>query len=526
MDRSFSLAALALTAGCGALPAFDSHLLDMTTSDPLSALAAETGHTWTARYRDDLQTPALVEGRTAPLAATGDDALRAARQFLRRHRALFSMGDGDDLDPLDGDTDELGMSHAHFQELVQGHPVWGGELLAHFASDGALVRLNGRYIPIRDTLPMPSLSADAARVTAVSAARASNPTLDANAFTTSPPRLYVYPEAHVTLAWRVQVDVASQVPQMLEMFVDAVDGSIVATQELIASLDGSGIGISGDKRTLGITQHGASYWLEDPARGSPAQRTASADGDSALPGSTVKSKDPGRWDEDAPGAGAAVDAHAFVAATWDHFASVHGRAGWDDSGKGVRATVHFGKMLNRAFFDGKQLVFGDGDGVTFLPLSGGLDVVAHEFAHAMIAHTAKLGGDGQPGTLREALADIFACFVDGNWQIGETVARKGPLRDIANPQATSDATTMSDFDSGGDVHRNSTIVSHAAWLMTQSLDAATVEKIWYRALTRYLFSSADLGDAADATLAAARDLTPDGEATIRAAWIAAGVVSK
>jgi len=51
--------------------------------------------------------------------------------------------------------------------------------------------LQRRFRPILPGTPSP----DAARVSAVNAARASNPMLDANAFTSSPPRLYVYPQA-------------------------------------------------------------------------------------------------------------------------------------------------------------------------------------------------------------------------------------------------------------------------------------------------------------------------------------------
>jgi Zn-dependent metalloprotease len=81
-------------------------------------------------------------------------------------------------------------------------------------------------------------------------------------------------------------------------------------------------------------------------------------------------------------------------------------------------------------------------------------------------------------------------------------------------------------DNGG-VHVNSTIVSHAAYLMTQGphrLPAATVAKLWYRALTRYLHASATFVDAADATLAAARDLGGHAEATVREAWETVGVI--
>jgi bacillolysin len=250
----------------------------------------------------------------------------------------------------------------------------------------------------------------------------------------------------------------------------------------------------------------------------------------------VRSKDPTRWDESGDAAGAAVDAHAYVAATWDHFARVHGRLGWDGKNKGVHATVHFGRRYANAFFDGRQLAFGDGDGASFAPLAGALDVVAHEYAHGVTFHTARLGTEGETGALNEALSDIFGCFVEGNWQIGEAVYRPAgspqPLRDVERPHETNNPESMEEYvdtgeDNGG-VHVNSTIVSHAAYLMTvgpHRLPPRMVEKIWYRALTRYLHAAADFGDAADATLAAARDLGGNvAETTVDEAWAAVGVV--
>ena len=71
------------------------------------------------------------------------------------------------------------------------------------------------------------------------------------------------------------------------------------------------------------------------------------------------------------------------------------------------------------------------------------------------------------------------------------------------------------------MHVNSTIVSHAAYLMARSARCrcATVEKVWYRALTRYLHASADFRDAADATISAAHDLGGDAEAAVQDAWV-------
>lgn len=536
MNRSMSLLFVVVVAGCGG---HGSSTTVDAAMDPLQQLEAETGHAWTVRWRDDLHTPAFLEGGTAPMATTAADAERTGRDFLRRHAALFAMGDDDDLDATDSDTDELGMTHARFAEKVRGYPVWGGELITHFAGDGSLVRINGRYVPVTSPLADPVLTADRARVAAVNDARQANPTIAADAFTTYAPKLYVYPVDAQTakLAWRVQLDVEDDdtTALVLESFVDASDGSILHRVDLTNTLDGRGIGVFGDAQKLVVAQSGASYILEDATRGSPATRTYSANGSARLPGTAVRSKDPTRWDELGDAHGAAVDAHAYVAATWDYFANVHGRLGWDGKGKGVHATVHFGKGYDNAFFNGKQLVFGDGDGTLMSPLAGALDVVAHEFTHGVTFHTAHLGGEGQNGALNEAVSDIFGCFVEGNWQMGEAIyhpnGRAQAMRDVAHPHASQNPETMAEYvdgpDDNGGVHVNSTIVSHAAYLMTSGrhgLPTRTVEKIWYRALSRYLHARADFADAADATVAAARDLGGGAESAVHDAWVAVGVL--
>lgn len=537
MNRSLTIVFFAFAVGCGPRTSSSSSSSDGPTTDPLQQLIAETGHDWTVRWRDDLHTPALLEGRTAPMATTADDAARVGREFLRRHGPLFSMTSDDDVVNSDADTDELGMTHARFMQQAGDWPVWGGELLVHFDADGSLVRVNGRWVPVPTLPTAPVKSADEARVLAVDAARTTYPAVDPNAFTTSAPKLYVYPDAGATrLAWRVQLDVADDSQTMvLESFVDASDGSILHSADVTAYVDGSGVGVLGDRQRLVVAKSGASYILEDATRGMPASRTYSSSGTTRLPGTAVRSKDPTSWDSDGDAAGAAVDAHAYVAAAWDYFAKVHGRLGWDGKNKGVHATVHYGVRYDNAFYDGKQLVFGDGDGSDFSPLAGALDVVAHEFTHGVTHHTARLGMEGENGALNEALSDIFGCFIEGNWQMGEAIyhpsGKARALRDIARPHASNNPERMSEFvdtssDNGG-VHVNSTIVSHAAYLMTQGvhrLPPATVEKVWYRALTRYLHAKANFADAADATLAAARDLGGDAPQVVHDAWSAVGVI--
>jgi Zn-dependent metalloprotease len=539
MDRlsTLALAALALTTpGCGSST---NALSDGGADDALAQLERDTGQTWTVRFHADVHTPAFLDGKTPPLAASPRDAERAGRAFLLRYRGLFQINSPDDeLATVTALTDELGMTHVRFQQQVGHVPVWRDDLIVHFAADGSLVRVNGRFQPIGAVDGAPVRTADDARAAALADARAARADVGADSFTTLAPKLWIYPTSasDARLAWRVETEVNDVArPMRLETFVDASDGKILRRADTLAFADGSGVGVFGDLRHFPVAERRGRYWLEDATHGSPPQKIYSGAGRSKLPGGEVSSKDLDHWDEDGPGHGSAVDAQAYLAAAWDYFAQVHGRSGWDGQGKGVRATVHFGAG---AFFDGKQLAFGDGGG-DFAPLAGALDVVAHEFTHGVVFHTAALPAQGESGALAEGIADVFAALaserlsLDDPWRFGVRVyhphGAPRAIRDATQPHATMNPETMDEYlttdDDNGGVHVNATIVSHAAWLMTENggLGAQTASRIWYRALARYLTARATFLDAADATVAAAKDLGADAKA-VRAAWVAVRVV--
>lgn len=79
------------------------------------------------------------------------------------------------------------------------------------------------------------------------------------------------------------------------------------------------------------------------------------------------------------------------------------------------------------------MLIGEGTNVKYKPqsLAAGKDVMAHEYSHGIVQNQTKLIYDfGTIGTISEAYADIFACYADGNWKIGEDVVKKGCLRDV------------------------------------------------------------------------------------------------
>jgi hypothetical protein len=222
----------------------------------------------------------------------------------------------------------------------------------------------------------------------------------------------------------------------------------------------------------------------------------------------------------------------------------------DGAGAPVSLTVHYGSRYNNAFWDGTQLVFGDGDGRVFERFTKPVDVLAHEFSHAVIEHTADLTYRGQSGALNESVADAFASCLkqrllgqdagDGDWLIGQGIfmpsVQARALRDMAAPGTAYDDPDigadpqvghMDDYidttaDNGG-VHLNSGIPNKAFQLAAVAIGGTSIAgagRIWYDALV-----GGDVPSGATFTTFAAATVAAAGEHAdaVREAWAQVGV---
>lgn len=476
----------------------------------------------------------------------------AVRDICLRYRALFGVAGTDTLDYDDSTTDTLGLRHISYVQQHAGVTVWGSRIVAHLRNEAGtmhLVRLHGHLFPLpmlTATSAQPTLSAEAARQQALAAARLRVP---ASSLSGRTPALFYLPtDSELFLVYRVEVygQSASQ-PVRWAYFIDAQDGTVRLVEDLVAHIDvtipaqGQGRGALGTSYALSISQRGETYYLQDPTRGD--QRTSAVSPLEKIPGRTVSSDSPDRWDE-APDAGPevaglAVEVHAHLAALWDYFATHHGRFGWDGGGHGLVAVVHLGERENLALFDGERVLFGDGDGRDYAPLGAAFDVVAHEYVHAVTHASADLAGSGESGALAEGFADLMACLIEqsvrpqaANWTIGEEIfhpgGQPGALADLEEPRNVGQASTLAEYisDDGfmadaesSRAHRNGGILGHAGYLAAQTIGCERTAAIVYRALTTYLLRYAGFADAADALIAASTDLY--GEATALHASLAA-----
>ena len=125
-----------------------------------------------------------------------------------------------------------------------------------------------------------------------------------------------------------------------------------------------------------------------------------------LPGRLVRAEgDPRSKDP------AVNEAYDGCGATYDLLAKVFSRNSIDDRGLRLESTVHYGRDYDNAFWDGRQIVFGDGDGDIFGRFTRALDVIGHELAHGLVQFEAGLKYQGQPGALGESFGDVFGSLV-------------------------------------------------------------------------------------------------------------------
>lgn len=250
------------------------------------------------------------------------------------------------------------------------------------------------------------------------------------------------------------------------------------------------------------------------------------------------------------------EAYDGAGKTYDFFRRVYGRSSVDDRGLGIRSTVHYAQELNNAHWNGRQMIYGDGDGKYFHRFTASLDVIAHELTHGVTQYAAALGASGQCGALAEHFSDVFGILckqyalqqsaAQSDWMIGaELITSRvngSGLRSLKAPGTAYDDPILgrdpqpahmrhyvrTHGDDRG-VHINCGIPNHAFYRVATALGGYAWEvagKIWYHALTRGLGPRAGFRHCADATWRAAGELYGSGSApqeAVLAAWRAVGI---
>ena len=255
-------------------------------------------------------------------------------------------------------------------------------------------------------------------------------------------------------------------------------------------------------------------------------------------------------------------AHWSARQTYNFFKTTFNRTGYDGNGSNLPLYVNFGndKKGNAASWNYtiKSIFIGSGSNndSTRTKHFATLDVIAHEYGHAITSSTANLIYEGESGTINESLSDIWAACIENYlggsfyeiWNVGNHMDHV--FRCMSNPNSTEQPDTYGGtywaeptnlgYDHGG-VHTNSGIMNYWFYLLVQggsgindnnesyniqSIGFQKAQRIVYNALINHLCSSSDFEDARYATLTAAINIYGENSnehKQVANAWHAVGV---
>jgi Zn-dependent metalloprotease len=254
---------------------------------------------------------------------------------------------------------------------------------------------------------------------------------------------------------------------------------------------------------------------------------------------------------------AVSEAYNGLLATFNLYCEVYQRNSIDDQGMPLIGSVHYRRDYDNAFFNGQQMVFGDGDGEIFQRFTIAVDIMGHELTHGVTGATANLDYQDQSGALNESMSDVFGSLVkqycaspqqradEADWLIGAGIFMPEingvALRSMSAPGTTYDDPTLgkdpqpadmahyveTDQDNGG-VHINSGIPNRAFYLAAMAFGGYAWEqagRIWYATLLDpALQPNASFDEFAQLSMANAEKLFGmDGKKLVMDAWQTVGV---
>jgi Zn-dependent metalloprotease len=432
---------------------------------------------------------ARVHTPLATLGITPNQApIPKAKAILAHYGSLFGISRGTTelgepkvlTDPITP-TEHIGMTHVYFQQIVDHVPVFDSSIGVHLSHDGKYLQfIGGSFIP------EVSLIDDKAAISSEQAVTVAKVALPGGKLVQTP-RLEVFAGASThpygptaRLAWFVSLT-AGPLRASQEYAVDAVNGSVLNV-------------LNKTFRTSFVI-HSSKHTVKN------------------LPGTLLTEKEVSE-DEDATKAKTAMEyAHKFY----------QSRFHWTGCSTPAVADVHYGQSLKEAEWNKEyhEVVLGDG-------YPAATDVVGHEFTECA---TESLPSDesleGEPGAIAEAFADTMGISIEAyerykkgetskeepNWNYGEKV---GGIRDPAEPGKYEEIPGHKDPGSvkeyvgacqdNNDIHENSTIISHAFYLLATKLSLEQADKVFFRMQADYLLSTPTFADAREAALESARNI--------------------
>lgn len=553
----------------------DTDGIPVDVSIPIAAVHPDVDGTLTlAELRNLASTGHVDVGRTADgkvrnidgtfTVDTVTDAASAAA-LLNRISTLLGVPAGfAAAGEITVSTNDFGSVFYRLNPTVNGLRVLGSELVLTTDSTGTVTGLISNYDPAItgvNTVPIGSVDRASKVIDLIKADLVSdlggNPsqaTKDAFFATLHyDTELVIYHEDlnnAPRLAWRVEVTSAadSLYPSIGTRYIIAANGTkpgeiiseFSTAQHALAPVRSSGTDQLGKVRTVTAANTGSSIVLTDVGRNITTYATryqSTWSGLPSIPGNVVGYTT--SWLR------SAVSAQSNMARVFDYYTSVLGRNSFDDNGAALVMSINYNPSgvsasgWRNAAWTGSVMVFGDAGST-----QAALDLVAHEYTHAVIQYVNGLAYLGESGAMNESYADIMGALIENKtgsarWLFAEDAAGN-PYRNMEDPSDYRQpehyggryvdpcgCNADDDFDY---VHSNSGIMNFAAYKMMEATKNQVSGEQWARVFYDSLYrlpSTAKFVDARYAILASAR---AEGFGTtqidaIKAAFDAVGIVA-
>jgi Zn-dependent metalloprotease len=542
-------------------------------------------------YREDGERSAKDRSRKAHLGRP--DWVEVARQRAVRHlqerKDLIGLEDAEsELRLMDVIEDDLGQTHVRMDQMRNGVKVFGGQIIAHLEDDSMSDVSGWIFGDARiDTRPA---------ISKAQAIRAARREISGDIVGEPQAKLVILPhriikddeEPGATLVYQIEliVEDESEASGSHQFFVDAKDGSIVWRYNSSPNIDTTGRSIYSGTVPLRTSTNPNNTGPFKDLPGMP--RYILGDGatqtydmnngfyETYAQGDLFTDYD-NLWGDGRQAA--AVDAHFGANQSRDYFFDVYQWKGIDGAkGNGVNVGVHYGNSYVNAKWNGLMLLFGDGGTIRnstgSVVLAAGplvsLDIVGHEYTHAITGNTARLIYSGESGAVNESFSDIFGAAIEfyvaekypnlrinPDYRQGEdvvTASADGNLffRDMRSPglkgdpnhyslRINADPCTPTDANDQCGVHSNSGIMNNAFTLLAEGgvhplsgiyvppIGRRAAERIFFRALTSGLTEYSRFYNARVETLKAAANIFGSGSLQVQStklAWNAVGVLQQ
>lgn len=490
----------------------------------------------------------------------------AANNFITWASATLNLPKNSSFKMHETFNDALGYTHTRYKQYAGNLPIEGTMLICH-SNNGIITTVNGDYVQQLQPTYSATITEAKALQYALKKVNADKYMWQGNDKAFNKQRGTYYPKGELVVVHRRGADYSAKNIRLAYKFniyaqqplyranvcIDANTGEFLNEEQLIHTGDVVGTAATKYSGTVAMTSDNVSagqYELHETGRGNGIttrnQQNTTSGADIAFTSTSST------WATTGVNQ-AATDAHWGAEMAYDYYKNKHNRNSIDNAGFALTSYVHYDVNFVNAFWDGVEMVYGDGNPSQGFNIMTALDVCGHEITHGLVTYSAGFngGGTGEPDALNEGFADIFGTSIETfarplqhDWLMGADIMVSGSgLRNMQNPKLMNDPDTYqgTNWDPAGEPHKNATPVTYWYYLLCQGgsgtndlnntytvagITMAKAEKIAFRGLTVYGTPSTSYADARTYTIQAATDLygtcSPELQATTNA-WYAIGV---